>query len=123
MKMTTTMLTIKILSTNWLEIAFDQRVPINPPNMPPTIIKANMDRSNDAKPVVKAVNTSDDNWEKKMIKTEFSAASFAFIEKSKDKTATLNGPPPIPKNAAITPNRKPIAIIVYALSMSYVFIL
>lgn len=45
--------------------------------------------------------------EKKIINIEFKLTSFVDIEKSKIKSTTLRGPPPIPKNADTKPSISP----------------
>src|SRR5699024_12471522 len=74
-----------------------------PPSTPPGSIYSNIDKSRLPNPVVNMSNIRDDSWEKKIIKIELSADSLAFIEKHSASIATLNGPPPIPRNAANTP--------------------
>src|SRR5699024_1277245 len=73
--------------------------------------------------VVNMSNIRADSWEKKIIKIELSADSLAFIEKHSASIATLNGPPPIPRNAANTPKINPIPTIIKILFIQYVFIL
>src|SRR5699024_10483901 len=71
-----------IFTIVWLFTFLDIRLPISPPESPPTIIKPSIDKSNEANPVVNAVNNNADNCEKKIIKIEFSAACLAFIAKN-----------------------------------------
>ena len=51
----------------------------------------------------------DPKAEKKIIATEYTADSLTFIEKKNVSTATLIGPPPIPRKEAKNPRIKPTA--------------
>ena len=46
-----------------------------------------------------------------MMYKEFLAASFAFMEKKKYRTATLLVPPPIPRNEEMIPRKMPITMV------------
>lgn len=48
------------------------------------------------------------NWENIMMYSEFAAAFFVSIENAMKSTARLIGPPPIPRNADISPMPAPI---------------
>ena len=61
--------------------------------------------------------------EKKIIYNEFSAAIFVGIEKKKNKTTKLIGPPPIPRNDEIIPRNAPMLKQTDFLSILYVLIL
>ena len=58
--------------------------------------------------------TSEDSrlaiWEKKIIYREFSAATLVVMEKKKNRTTRLIGPPPIPKKEESIPRKTPIPI-------------
>ena len=60
------------------------------------------------------------SWEKKIIYNEFSAAVFVSIEKKKNKTTRLIGPPPMPKKEDIMPRKSPITIHTRAFVILYV---
>ena len=87
---------------------FNKELPIKPPVTPPRTIKGSIFNSKGVKPVATCVVNRDDNCEKKIMKIELILASLNVIEKPIVKTATLNGPPPIPKKVAIIPSNNPI---------------
>src|SRR5699024_2568270 len=97
--------------------------PTKPPSTPPGSIYSNIDKSRLPNPVVNMSNIRADSWEKKIIKIELSADSLAFIEKHSASIATLNGPPPIPRNAANTPKINPNPTNIKILFIQYVIIL
>lgn len=91
-------------------------LPVSPPTTPPMTIYGSIVKSSSVKPVVTLVVIIEDSWEKKMIKSEFILDSFAVIEKQSDRIATLNGPPPIPRKAAMSPSVNPIIKMMGAFS-------
>ena len=108
----------KIISTFLLLNRVSKVAPTKPPITPPATIYGNISKLNTAKPVVTFVVISEDNCENKMINNELILASLKDIEKTTVKIATFNGPPPIPKKAAIIPKQNPMNKIVSVSSNS-----
>ena len=95
-------------STIASEIFLLINLPAIPPSIPPDTINASISKENSGTLPAASVDKRLDNCEKKIIYKEFSAAVLVDMEKKKNKTIRLMGPPPIPRKEERIPNIRPI---------------
>ena len=107
MKIMTIINPINKRSTLWSSIFLLIFLPQNPPRIPPAAINA---RSAMEKAGIVAVTIEFSKlviWENNIIYREFCAAVLVGMEKKKNNTTKLIGPPPMPRNEDITPRTRP----------------
>ena len=101
------------LSTVWSEMFLLIARPIIPPAIPPAIIKNNTGIGNVGTLFVTKLMSKLASCEKKIMVREFSDAIWVGMEKKKNKTTKLIGPPPMPKKEDITPKAQPMMALMH----------
>ena len=105
------MITLRIkkrILTIFSSIFLSKILPIMPPIMPPSAITTKKYHSKEGTDIVAKEQISDATWEIKITHKEFLAAVLVSIEKKKENTTKLIGPPPIPKNEDMIPKIIPM---------------
>ena len=82
--------------------------PEKPPAAPPAIITGSMDKSYSALFENNTIVMSFAAWENAIARSEQRIAVFAVTLNTSAIAATLNGPPPMPRNDEIKPSTMPV---------------